>query len=283
MPRPFALVLFLALAALIAAGCGEDEQASADASDLLATAFETPLESGRMSLTADVQVDGVPFLGDGIDVRLEGPFTGREAQLDASIGGLGPGLGGGFVLTEDNVFLTFAGRSYELGEDVVEQLKDKFKSETGKDAGSASLSDLGIDLETWLRDPRVDGEDEVGAEPVTKVVAGIDASAVLSDLAPLARAPEAELERLSGFLEEGRADVYISREDQTVRRVTLDVEFAVPEDARGDLAGAEGGAARIDVTFTEVGEPQEIEVPTDARPLGDLLEGLGLGMELFRQ
>ena len=289
MPRTLAILLAVAAASLLGACGSSEEEPSADAGRLLADAFRTPVESGKVNLTAEFQLDGLPGFGDGIEVRASGPFTKTETDLEVSVGGLGPGLAGGLTVTEDNLYITVAGRAYELGEDELAEMKRQFEEETGQDADS-SLADLGIDVAEWIEDPRVDGEDEVAGTAVTKITGRIDVAQVLEDLqGPLgmARQPleitDEDRERLAGFAEDARLDVYVDEVTDTVRRVTFDVEFEVPEDARGEVGGAEGGAATIDVTLTDIGRPQRIEPPEDVRPLDDLLRQFGLGAELFLQ
>lgn len=289
MPRTLAILLAFLAAAVLAACGSEDEQPTADAGQLLSEAFRTPVESGKVSLTAELQVDGLPGFGEGIEIRAGGPFTKTAADLDVSVGGLGPGLAGGFTVTEDNAFVTVGGRAYELGEEPMAQIKREFKRDTGQDIDS-SFADLGIDVAEWIEDPRVEGEEEVAGTTVTKVSGSLDAARVLEDLEgpfgmarePLALSDE-DREQLAGFAEDARLDVYVHEATDTIRRVTFDVEFEVPEDARGRTGGAEGGAATIDVTFSDIGEPQRIEPPDDARPLDDLLRQFGLGAELFLQ
>ncbi|MEX2195620.1 MAG: hypothetical protein WD844_10075 [Thermoleophilaceae bacterium] len=289
MPRNLAILPAI-LAAVLLVACGsEDEQPSADAGELLAKAFDAPVESGRMSLTAELQVDGIPAFGDGIEIQLNGPFTKTSADLDVSVGGFGPGLAGGLTFAEDNVWLSVGGRAYEVGEELIDELNGDIEEQTGRDAGSLTLASLGIDIESWLADPRVEGDEEVSGEPVTKVVSTLDASKVLADLNAFAGSTSDtelsgdELELFAGFAEDSTVDVYVSKVDGTIRRVALELEFEVPEEARGDFGGAEGGAAAIDVTFTDIGEPQRIEPPADARPLEDLLRQFGLGPELLLQ
>lgn len=287
MPRTLVILLALTAAALLAACGSDDEQPSADAGRLLAEAFQTPIESGKMSLAAELQLDGLPGFGEGIEIRANGPFTKSETDLDVTIGGLGPGLAGGLTVTEDNIYIEVAGRAYELGEDELERIKRAFEEDTGKDSDS-SFAELGIDVAEWIEDPRVEGQEKVAGTTVTKISAGLDASRMLEDLqAPLGMAREGlseeDRERLAGFAEDARVDVYVDEASHTVRRVALDVEFEVPEDARGDIGGAEGGAATIDLTLTDIGRPQRIEAPDDARPLDDLLRQFGLGAELFLQ
>ena len=40
-------------------------------------------------------------------------------------------------------------------------------------------------------------------------------------------------------------DVYVGKEDDTIRKVAGRVEFEVPEDSRKSLGGIEGGIARV--------------------------------------
>ena len=289
MRRPLAILLTLLATGLLAACGSEEEQPSADAGRLLSEAFRTPVESGKLNLTAELQVDGLPGFGEGIEIRANGPFTRTETDLDVTVGGFGPGLSGGFTVTKDNAYISVAGRAYELGEEAIAQMKREFEEDTGQDIDS-SFADLGIDPAGWIEDPRVEGDEEVAGTTVTKITGSLDAAQVLKDLEgpfgmsrePLALSDE-DREQLAGFAEDARIDVYVDEATDTVRRVTFDVEFEVPEEARGSIGGAEGGAAKIDVTLTDIGQPQRIEPPEDPRPLDDLLSQFGLGAELFLQ
>lgn len=285
------LAILGVLAAGLLSACGSEEtQNSADARELLSRAFATPVESGRMSAVAEIDIDGVALLDNGLKLTMSGPFTREAADLDVSVGGFGPGLSGGLTFTEDNVWITVAGRAYELGEDAFSDLMGQTGAHRKDGDGALTLESLGIDLEEWLTGATVEGDDEVGGAAVTKITAEVDAARVLDDVGGLMEKHEAEkapsaddVEKLSEFLEDANVEIYVGKADDVVRRAVIELEFEVPEDRRADLAGAEGGAISFDVTLSDVGEPQRIEPPADARPLDDLLGQFGFGPELLQQ
>jgi hypothetical protein len=69
-------------------------------------------------------------------------------------------------------------------------------------------------------------------------------------------------------------------DDDIIRRVSGRVEFSVPEGSRQELGGIESGSLEFTVEFTKVNGDQEIEAPSDARPLSDLTTSLGGGRAL---
>lgn len=291
--------LLALLAALAAAGCGDDDDAGAprgSAGDLLQRAFSTPVESGRVALDADLQIDGPEGGDEAYGLELSGPFDsngpGRlpSADLDVALSGLGPPLSAGLVLTPDNAYLGFAGEHYELGEQIVRGLMRRGEDAAG---GRTTLEDFGVDPSRWLRHAELSGEEDVEGTRATRVSGEIDAARVLGDYERLAReygsalgadppALDPELRRLlAGSLEESRADVYVAG-DGTLRRLVLDLEFRLPSELRERADGIAGGSLELDLTLSAVGEDQRIEEPEDARPIGELLGRFGLGREALQ-
>lgn len=300
IPSPSMRRLSLLLALTCALGlvaCGEDEDgggSTRDARELLQRGFNTDIESGRLSLDADVQIDG-PDQSFGLE--LSGPFASNgphklpSLDLDVSFSGLGPALSAGLIVTEDNAFVSFGGEDYEIGEELIGELNRQ--SEEAAD-GRTTLEDFGVDVSRWVRDPEVTGEEDVAGTSTTKVSGLLDAEQVVADLAKLTQElgpvlgeqpldlSDEDREQIGRLVEESRIDAYVA-EDGTLRRLTLDIEFQVPEGLREQADGVEGGSAKIDLTLSEVGESHEIEAPTDARPIDELLGRFGLGEESFLQ
>ena len=70
-------------------------------------------------------------------------------------------------------------------------------------------------------------------------------------------------------------DVYVGKEDDTIRRVSGRIEFVVPEEDREDLGGLEAGTLTFSVELGDVNGDQEIEAPANAQPLSKLTDSLG--------
>jgi hypothetical protein len=295
------LLLLTIAAALGVAGCGEDESggggtAGADARALLRQAFNTQIESGRLSLDAAVQLDGAGGEDEDFSLKLSGPFSSNGGQklpsldLDASFSDGGQSLTAGLILTEDNAFVSFGGETYEIGEELVGTLNRQ--SEEASE-GRTTFEDFGIDVSSWVRDPQVEGGGDVDGTSTTRVSGAVDVQRVIEDYAKLAgelgpvlgsEPPELsdeDRERIEQVVEESRVEVYVA-EDGTLRRLTLDLEFQLPEDLRDSADGIEGGSVKIDLTLADVGRPQRIEAPEDARPIDELLGRFGLGPESFQ-
>ena len=297
------LVLPLALVfALGVAACGSDSgggESSADAEKLLQEAFSNKIESGKLSLDAEIQVDGVAQLDRAVELKLSGPFAdngpGEVPSLDwdFSFSGAGQSIAAGATVTTDNAYVSFQGADYEVGSALFQQFAQAFKQQSG--GGEDTLSQLGIEPDKWIKEPKIDSEDEeVAGEETTRVTGEVDLLAVLEDVSkasdrmgtvgsaqnPFEDLSDADREKIEDAIEEASVEVYVSNDDETVRRFVLDLEFQIPEDERQDAGGAEGGSAKIDMELADVGEKQDISAPANPRPLAELLSRFGLGGEL---
>ena len=118
------------------------------------------------------------------------------------------------------------------------------------------------------------------------VRADVDVKKAVSDLnrvvertaAPGSPPPVLDRKQIDGIAEtidDPKLDVYVGREDDKIRRFSLDMTFEVPEEDRRRLNGLSGGTLTLDVEMTEVGQPQRIEEPRDPRPMSELNKLLG--------
>ena len=296
MRRLSFLLALICTLGVVACG-GEDDdgggESTRDARELVQRAFNTDVESARVAVAVDVEIDGPEGESETFAVKLNGPYASNGGQklpsldLDLRFSGGGQSLTAGLVVTEDNAFVSFGGETYEIGEELVRELNRQ--SEHAAE-GRSTFEDFGIDVARWLRDPRVEGEEDVAGAGTTKVSGEIDARRVIEDYVGLLQEfgpllgedppelGEGDAQRFAGILEESRIDLYVA-DDGTLRRLVLEVEFQLPEDLRDDAEGIEGGSATIDVTLSDVGEEQRIEAPEDARPIDELLGRFGLGPE----
>ena len=284
------LLSILALVALVVAGCGgggdeEDAQATID------KAFSTSIDSANVALAFDVQVDGVAQLQEPVQVKLSGPFqsNGNEKlpslDWDASFSGGGQSITGGLVSTGDEVYVNFQNEDYEVPKAQVDQINQQLAAQGGQ---NQSLSDLGVDPKSWLTDAETVGDEEVNGADTTHVTAGVDVAKMLEDLnsvaeqaggamgtsAPQQLTPE-QIQQINDVVQDPTIDVYVAKDDDTLRRLNLEISFEIPEDQRAQLQGATGGSVKFSIDFSDVGQEQTIEPPADARPLNELQGALG--------
>ena len=288
--KPLRAALILSVLALVAliAGCGgggdeEDAQATVD------KAFSTSIESANIALAFDVQVDGVAQLQEPVQVKLSGPFqsNGNEKlpsfDWDASFSGGGQSITGGLTSTGDQVFVNFQNEDYEVPKAQVDQINQQLAAQSGQEQ---SLSELGIDPKSWLTDAETVGDEEVNGAETTHVTAGVDVPKMLEDLnsvaeqaggamgAPQQLTPE-QIDQINDVVQDPKIDVYVSKDDDTLRRLNLEISFEIPEEQQSQLQGATGGTVKFSLDLSDVGQDQTIEPPADAKPLNELQNALG--------
>lgn len=282
------LVLIAALlAALTIAACGEDE----DARQLIEEAFSQPIESADVTATADLRLEGAEELTEPVLVEVSGPFqTGGPDKLpsfdldvalraqDAEV----PPFG--LISTGDNVFVEVAGTPYEVGERAIAAQN---RALAGENEDATGLGALGVDPLSWIEEADVEGEEEVAGAPTTHVSARVNVGRVLADLneaaqnapelgaGPAPTLSEEELSQLEEAIEAPSFEVFVGEDDNTLRRLTTSLSFRLPEEDQADLGGVSGGTLAFTIEFANVGGDQQIEAPSDARPLTDLLQQLG--------
>jgi hypothetical protein len=92
---------------------------------------------------------------------------------------------------------------------------------------------------------------------------------------PPAPLSKKDIENISKVVKDPEFDVYVGKDDDTIRRVAGRVEFDVPEDRRASLGGISGGSLEFSVEFSNVNGDQQIEAPAKARPISELTRSLG--------
>jgi hypothetical protein len=279
----------LALVALLA-GCGGGDGGSEDAQDAINKAFSTPVDSGNLTLAITAKVDGVQQLEQPLELKLSGPFQsngdGKLPSLDwkANVSGGGQSFSGGIISTGDNAFVSFQGSNYEVGEEQVAQINQQLGSQTQ----DKSLKDFGIDPQSWLTDPSTEGDEDVNGTSTTHVTAGVDVAKMLTDLnktveqaggamgqsAPQQITPE-QIEQIKQVVKDPKIDVYVGKDDDTLRRLNVSIDFEIPEDQRAQFQGATGGNISFSLDLANVGEEQTINAPANPKPLSELQGALG--------
>lgn len=284
-----ALLLALAAAATIGAcGGGSDEDAQA----VLDKAFSTRIESANVSLDMQLSGEGARQLEDPLRVKLTGPYKNNGSKKlpnldwDLSIAAAGQSFSAGVIATDDNAFVDFQGTAYEVGEDVVARINTQLEQQTGGDQDQ-SLKALGIDPANWVRDPKTEDDEEVAGTDTTHVTGAVDMTRLLDDLNKAAakagevqggevtEIPEEQRKQIAEAVKDPKFDVYVGKDDDILRRLSVDLGFEVPEDQRDQADGLKSGKVSFTVELSDIGDDQEIKAPSDARPIADLLSQFG--------
>ena len=292
MRRLAALLLFAALA-LISCGGGDDEQS---VEDLLDEAFQHEISSADLKVEAELDLKGGASAGQPVRIEAAGPFRtnkGRlpSADIDLRIGadGAGQTIQTGFLSTGDRAFVKFQEIYYEQPAAEVRRANRAIAKNMRK---PGSLRSLGLDPRTWLGEAKDKGDEEIGGVETRHVSGTLDVEALMGNLNKFVRRSgsaiggatgqtvpdplsEEDIGRIAEVVRDPTFDVYVGKEDDTIRRVSGRIEFVVPEEDREDLGGLEAGTLTFSVELGDVNGDQEIEAPANAQPLSKLTDSLG--------
>jgi Txe/YoeB family toxin of Txe-Axe toxin-antitoxin module len=291
--RAAVLLAFLATAlslVLSACGGGGGEE---DAEALLDRAFRQSVPSADVEIDAELKVDGLQGFDEPITIRASGPYIDSKATLpkldmDLEIGGQGAGaVQSGLLSTGRRVFLKFGGTYFEQPADQVARTNRRLARDRGK--GGGSLSDLGLNARDWIVDASVEGEEEIGGAATEHVSGKLDVEALVRDLNDLLeqsgdalagdQAPEPlkaeDIERLSRTVDDPTFDVYVGKEDDVVRRISLRLDLEVPEDDQADVGGVTGASISFSAELSDVGGDQQVRAPRTSQPISVLTSRLG--------
>jgi uncharacterized membrane protein YgcG len=292
--RPLIILISLLTAALLV-GCGGgdkgqsvDESTSVD--QLLKQTFsgEKKVDSGRLDLTVAIDVTGGSNsqLQGPISLKLSGPFQsngrGKLPSLNwqASFSGGGQSFSGGLISTGDNAFVSYQGSNYEVGAAQIAQINQQLASQTDQ---NKSLADFGIDPKNWITDAEDKGDENVNGADTTHVKAAVDVGKMLTDLnktvqqaggamgssAPSQITPQ-QIDQIKQVVKNPTIDVYVGKDDDTLRRLNVSIDFEIPEAQRSQFQGAQGGNVTFSLDLRDVGKPQTVQAPSNAKPLSEL-------------
>jgi len=299
----------------VLAGCGGDDSGASDEdpATVLEQTFsnDETISSGDLSLTAGVEATGEQ--GGSLDASLNGPFQGDPEnaqaipQLDWTASASGEFAGqsldfeGGLVISDDNAFVEYGGKTYEVGTDAFAQVADQLEKQAGaaaspttsfsegckqalQQAGATDTSGCDISPIDWLTNLSNEGTEDVGGAESVHVHGDLDVERMLSDVGNLASAvpgasaqgfDPSQLGLLSGAISDASMDVYSGESDHLLRK--LDVSVTLDLSA---IAGESAAVDSVDIGFgieiNGVNEEQTIEAPTGAQPISDLFGDLGV-------
>jgi hypothetical protein len=293
--RPLAFLLLFAALGLVSCGGEGDKE---DVENLLDQAFRQEIESADLKLEAELKLEGVSSQSRPVRIEASGPFRTNEGKLpsvdlDVRIGsdGAGQTIQTGFLSTGDRAFVKFQDVYYEQPASEVRKANRALSKNEGK---QGSLRSLGLDPRSWLGHAEDEGEEEISGVDTRHVSGTLDVEAVMRNLNEFVRrsgsalgdatgqaVPDPlsaeDIRKIGEVVKDPSFDVYVGKEDDTIRRVSGRIEFDVPEDSREELGGLRGGTLTFSVELGDVNGDQQIDAPANARPLSALTDSLGTG------
>jgi hypothetical protein len=273
-------VLLVVVAALVVVLATRGTESAADT---VGRAFGT----GETVKTAQVDVrlalSGSAAGGDQpLDLGVRGPYEasrGGKAAFDLAVdlGGAAGAAGTdlGLLGLGGKTYLELGGQPFEVPAAVVDELGKDDGAQQGDDQG-LSLSGLGIDPRSWLRDPERVGDERLAGEDVTHVRSGVDVDRLAADLTKLlgradrvataaqkkqTKAATGTLTRLKKDIEQARIDVWAADGEGALRRMKIDLTLS-------------SGRVALDFGLSRINEPVKIASPKNALPLEQLLQAV---------
>ena len=299
-------VLALAITATVLAACGSDSSGSDDnAATVMAQTFggSKSIKSGQLGLTLAMKST------DGTDssLSLSGPFQSNGVNkvpsfdLTFALNGQGQTFTLGGTSTGTKGYVTVAGTSYVLDATsyagFAKGYTNSQKSSTAP-KNAPTLAKLGIDPRRWLVSPKIMGTTESGGAQTIHIVAGITVPALLRDLNALLgkaggssiagsaagtvpdKLTAGQLAQAQKAIRTAKVDVFTGKDDKTLRRMVVAFDLRLP--AGQSVYGFGSGRVTVDLTISDLNQPQTITAPKNAQPfsqLQDQLKGVVSGLQ----
>jgi hypothetical protein len=301
-----ALVAAAALAACgsSSGGGGGGSSSSGNAQGLLQQTFTGghTVKSGVLGLTLTVNPSGSSTLTTPISLSLGGPFQSRgTGKLPASnftigISALGRKGSLGVVSTGTNGYVTLQGNAYQLPAADFQRLESSISSVGASGQSKTGLSALGINPLHWLKNPSVIGSDTVGGADTTHIRAGVNVTALLSDLNTfLAKAaktstttkipssiPPGTAQKIAAAVQNATVDIWTGKSDKTLRKLALSLTLPVTGQASTLLGGLRSAGLGLTFQYSSLNQPQSIASPANVKPYTEFsakMRGLLSGLQ----
>jgi hypothetical protein len=245
-------------------------------------------------LEATLNLDGVKQLNGPVKLSVQGPYESGGSQTipktdwDIAASAAGQNFSAGFISTGDNAWVGFQGQNYEVGKSAVAQVNQQIKKAAGS-SQQKGLSQFGINPRDWVTDAQDEGSTKVAGVDTDHVSAALDVGKFLDDLNTIVQKASGRLsggtttpqltaserKQIQDVVKNPHFDVYVGKDDNIIRRLSTDLSFTVPSDKQAQLGGLKSGTLSFSIDFADVGKPQAINQPQNAKPLSELTSQLG--------
>ncbi|MDQ8045082.1 MAG: hypothetical protein AAGC46_09650 [Solirubrobacteraceae bacterium] len=295
--------------ALGISGCGSSSDtktgaaSTTDAKTLLASTFQpstgsSKIKSGDIKITANGKLTGTPG-GSGeasAEIKLGQAKDGEIPEFSAAVKASGEETGGGKldldaggVYVDGRFYVSYQGTNYDVGQELsaraVQSLKAAIKqSGASADSQKDVLGKLGLNPQTWLIDPEVEGTEKIGGVDTYKISGAVNIKTLVPDVLGAARkaqalAPgsstartvptvtDAQLDAVSKQIKKLDVTVWTGKDDHILRQLKVDLDASGAK-ASDELSGS------IQLTLTDVNEQQDIKAPSNTKPVTDLIPKL---------
>jgi len=266
--RALSLLTSALIAAVIATGCGgdEDQKTVADGT----TGRTDEIRSGVVD--GSVELSSVPPGGDQAGasrVSFSGPFESETANelpsFDLAVGMQDTGeeeVDFGMIATADAGYIEYQGQGYEIDQAVFERLRS-----------AAPFSTL--DPVQWFANRSDGGREEIDGTETIHTSGEANVARIFPDLEQAVKEIGLKPGNLGApqrFFDEATLDLFRGAEDGILRR--LDLRLA--SHGSSEESGRFKLVFESSTTLSDVNQDQEIDAPEDAAPSNELVDKLPL-------
>jgi hypothetical protein len=298
--RFVAAALAVLIGALGLAACGGGSGANVD--QVLKETFSgnKKVRSGKVELKLSVKAEGARNLGGPIELKLTGPLQSQGTKqlpkfdFDLTLAASGQTFKAGAVSTGDAGFLKFQGQAYTVPAQIFTQFKQGFERAQSQKNGSAqnqSFASLGVNPKNWLKDPKDQGEEDVGGTKTIHISAGVDVAKLLDDVNQILSRARGQVggqtagrlptqitpqqrQAVKDAIRDVSFDVYTGKDDKTLRRMTIRLKFKIPQKQQARAQGLTGGEVAFDLVLNDLNQPQTVSPPANPKPFTELTTAL---------
>ena len=245
--RPAVLLALIGVLAAVLVACGGS---SDDPNKLLKETFsgDHKVTSGKLNLAVDVSAQGVQNLSQPVKIALTGPFQSQgknqlpNFDLNLTFSGGGQSFSAGAVSTGGKGYLKFQGQAYEVPATVLNQFKQGFAQAQQRNQGknTNALKQLGLNPLDWLKDPKVEGDEDVGGTSTKHISANIDVGKFVADLSTLLKNAQSlggaqtgqlpsnltaqQQQQIQQAVKSAKVQVWTGADDKTLRKLQVEPE-----------------------------------------------------------
>jgi hypothetical protein len=260
--------LAFACCVAVLAGCGGSSHPNVEPEAMLDSAAAHPISTARTEIDLRVRVNGAPRLSAPLHLRLEGGYVSSGDRRIPSFdwrftaSALGFPVGGKVVSNGRNGFLTVYGDSYEVGTGPF--------AEANAWINRTDESDEPLDVRPrdWFGRARIEGEGNEGGVDCERIAAPLRTVALRGDLDAVAQA----LHLSSSPAVRGTVRACVGFDDRVFHEFAVDADVGIPPADRQRLGGVTSARVELEIVNSDVGEQQQISIPTGGgyRPIRDL-------------
>jgi hypothetical protein len=283
------------LCAAALAACGGADQGDGAAMKAISQTFgpsAASIDRGKVDVRLQLEPEGLLAIGGPIVLKVAGPFSvtgGAAPRFDLAFAATlaGEQYDGAIVSTGKQGFVKLDNRTYSIDDAFVSMLR----GEAHKAKKSGLKESLGIDPSSWISNPQMKGDEQVGGVETQRVGGDVNVSKLLADVATLLDKVGGSPSSKEGFLtpalrkqiaaavKSAKVDVWTGAEDKILRQLAVAIKFAFPTDVKPPITGLEAGKINLRLRLDDVnGRAVRISTPEHARPLSELTGG---GLEAF--